>query len=92
MVTRRIVVSGLVQGVGYRYFAERVAHRLRISGYVRNQRDGTVEIVVQLKGGENIDSFLEALRQGPTAAHVRNVEMHSLEGFAEELSGFSVRL
>ena len=46
-LVRRVVVEGFVQGVGYRVFARRAALRLRISGWVRNRPDGTVEAFVK---------------------------------------------
>ena len=65
---RRYYVSGMVQGVGYRYFVERVALRLTLKGYVRNLRDGRVEVYavgpVQL---------LAELTRGPAGASVTGV-------------------
>jgi acylphosphatase len=87
-VTRRFIISGRVQGVGYRYFALRQAERYGISGYVRNLDDGRVEVLAQ---GEEADvtAFLDALRQGPPAARVSVVEQEIVES-SRPLSRFTI--
>jgi acylphosphatase len=63
----RLTVIGRVQGVGYRIWAERAAQSLGIRGWVRNRRDGSVEL--QGTGSEAAtDALIEACRQGPPAA------------------------
>jgi acylphosphatase len=67
-----IVVSGLVQGVGYRYFALRRAEKLGVTGYARNLPDGRVEILAC--GAEGlIADFVAILRVGPAASSVGDV-------------------
>jgi acylphosphatase len=69
----RFLVSGLVQGVGYRFFAVRAARGLGISGFARNLPDGRVEVVAQ--GSEDaLGRFEEALRLGPPGGRVQAVE------------------
>ena len=92
MESKRLVVSGIVQGVGYRYFVLDVAQRLSLNGYVRNLADGTVEVVVQLEEEASLQALADALKKGPSASRVTGVEIHTLTGFAEELKGFAVRL
>lgn len=83
---RRFLVSGRVQGVGFRYFVYREAQRLGLSGFVRNLGDGRVEVVAG--GPEPSLSRLEALLwRGPVMAHVTMVEVEetdppTAEGFA----------
>jgi acylphosphatase len=85
---RRFLISGRVQGVGYRYFAERSAHQADVTGWARNLDDGRVE--VHANGtGESLDDFEGRLRQGPRFAEVRSVE--SSEAAVLELSGFHIR-
>jgi acylphosphatase len=62
VVSKRVVYSGRVQGVGFRYTTRRIAHRYPISGHVRNLRDGRVEVVAE---GENkvVNNFLAALER-----------------------------
>ena len=73
-MTRRFLVVGQVQGVGYRWFVARQARALGLTGYARNLADGRVEVVTR---GEDDGAFtkLEAvLRRGPANAHVTGVE------------------
>lgn len=66
----RFVVSGRVQGVGFRYFTQDTAYSLNLTGWVRNAYDGSVDGEVQ---GEETDcsSFFDNLREGPTLARVK---------------------
>ncbi len=71
-----ITVSGRVQGVGFRYFAEDIANCLGLSGWVRNNFDRTVECEAQ--GEETVlDEFCTELRKGPPLSHVKDI--HVLE-------------
>jgi acylphosphatase len=71
---RRFVVRGRVQGVGYRWFVEREAHMLGIAGWVRNNADGSVEVLAQ-GNREQLSGLHSRLRQGPRAARVDDVEV-----------------
>ena len=70
---RRFLVRGRVQGVGFRWFVEREAHILGISGWVRNNSDGSVEVLAQ-GPRDQLLGFRSRLRQGPRAARVDDVE------------------
>ena len=70
---RRFVVRGRVQGVGFRWFVEREARVLGIAGWVRNDADGSVE-VLGLGTRDQLFSFRARLQAGPRAARVDNVE------------------
>lgn len=74
MKTVKGVVSGIVQGVGYRYFAKKHADHLKIQGYARNLANGKVEVILQ---GEDkaIDILIKFLEQGPEFASVSAVEI-----------------
>ena len=81
---RRFLVRGRVQGVGFRWFVEREAHILAIAGWVRNNADGSVEVLAQ--GTRNQLSGLRSrLREGPRAARVDGVE----ESEAQPVNGLS---
>jgi acylphosphatase len=67
-----VVVRGLVQGVGYRYFVLRQAEQLGISGYARNLPNGDVEVLAEGKR-EDVEALLRALRKGPRAAVVQDL-------------------
>ena len=70
---RRFVVRGRVQGVGFRWFVEREARVLGIAGWVRNNADGSVE-VLGVGTRDQLFSFRARLQAGPRAARVDNVE------------------
>jgi acylphosphatase len=65
-------VEGNVQGVGFRYFVERKAQSLGIHGYVRNMRDGTVEVYAE-GDPDTLESLRQHLERGPSFARVENV-------------------
>ena len=67
-------IEGQVQGVGYRFFAMRMAERLNLKGYVRNLPDGNVEVLAEGKE-ERLMEFLEDLRRGPSYSDVREVRV-----------------
>lgn len=71
-VTRGFVVSGRVQGVGFRWWTTRTASEAGLSGSVRNRRDGSVEIHVAGRF-EDLERFEERLRNGPPGARVDDV-------------------
>lgn len=77
-IARKFIISGEVQGVGYRYFAQRAAARHQVVGYVRNLPDGRVEALVE---GEraSVEDFRHDLATGPSWASVSNVEEINLE-------------
>jgi acylphosphatase len=81
---RRFLVRGRVQGVGFRWFVEREAHVLRIAGWVRNDPDGSVEVLA-IGTPEQLAGFRSRLQEGPRAARVDDVE----ESEAEPVAGFN---
>jgi acylphosphatase len=70
---RRFLVRGRVQGVGFRWFVEREAHILGVSGWVRNNADGSVEVLA-IGTREQLSGLRSRLQQGPRAARVDRVE------------------
>lgn len=84
-----IVVSGHVQGVGYRVWTERTARELGLVGWVRNLADGSVEIRTEGDGGV-LNRFVEKLWQGPSLAQVESV-VTSEEPPRDAFSDFSIR-
>ena len=78
-VTRRLSITGLVQGVWYRESMRREAERLGVTGWVRNRADGSVEAVVQGSAGA-VDAIQRWAMQGPEQARVERVEAAPAEG------------
>ena len=86
---RRFLVRGRVQGVGFRWFVEREAHILQITGWVRNNPDGSVEVLA-VGNSQQLAGLRARLQEGPRAARVDNVN----ESEADPISGldsFQVR-
>ena len=77
-VARKFSISGDVQGVGYRYFAQRAAARHQVVGYVRNMPDGTVEALVE-GPADTVEAFKHDLATGPRFSFVQQVEEIALE-------------
>ncbi len=71
---KRFIVRGRVQGVGFRWFIEREAHVLGIAGWVRNNHDGSVEVLAQ-GSRDQLAGLHSRLREGPRAARVDEVEV-----------------
>ncbi|PYX83639.1 MAG: acylphosphatase [Acidobacteria bacterium] len=81
---RRFVVRGRVQGVGFRWFVEREAHMLGVAGWVRNNADGSVEVLA-MGTREQLAGLRSRLREGPRAARVDDVQ----EADARPVSGLN---
>jgi len=69
---RRFVVTGRVQGVGFRNYAEHVAGKIGVQGYVRNRRDGSVEVLAMGKPAQLMQMRV-ALQKGPMMSYVADV-------------------
>ena len=87
-VARRFLISGRVQGVGFRYFAHSAAVRENLHGWVRTLPDGRVEAAAE-GDAEALERFERALRHGPPGARVEQLEIeHTVPGGRN--SGFAV--
>ncbi len=73
MIARRYFIRGRVQGIGYRYFAQRAAEQLHVNGYARNLDDGRVEVYA-VGTREQLSDLAGMLWKGPRFADVRGVE------------------
>lgn len=69
-----IIVQGVVQGVGYRFFVINQAHLFDVKGYVKNLPNGSVEVVAEGDKGV-VKDFIERLRIGPLSAHVTGIDV-----------------
>lgn len=88
-VGAKILVSGLVQGVGFRFFVHRIASRMGLAGYVRNLYNGDVEIEVE--GDRSlIEELIKEVKVGPRAAHVSDV-MIEWKPYQGRFHNFDVR-
>lgn len=73
-VRTRLWVAGTVQGVGFRYYAQRAARTLKIDGSARNLADGRVEIVAEGPRTQ-VESFVDRIRTGPPGSRVSDVQV-----------------
>jgi acylphosphatase len=88
LIARHYVISGRVQGVGFRYFAERAARHAGVTGWVRNLGDGRVEAHAE-GTRQAVDQFEGRLRQGPSRSDIRGFE--SREASVTRTESFEVR-
>jgi acylphosphatase len=85
-----LIVSGVVQGVGFRWYVERVANNLGLVGYVRNLYDGSVETYAE--GEEDaLNAFYKEMKIGPRSAHVADVKMNWKE-YTGDFKDFRIEL
>ena len=87
--TVQVFYEGRVQGVGFRYTARRVAAGFDVAGYVRNLADGRVELVASGEA-EEVDGFLEAVRESELAGHIGSESVVEI-GKPAGLRGFEIR-
>jgi len=84
-----VLVSGLVQGVGFRYFVYNKAISLTLTGYVKNLYSGEVEI--EAEGDRSlVEEFIKQVKVGPRAAHIADIKIEWIK-CTEKHSGFEVQ-
>jgi acylphosphatase len=88
-LARRFLISGRVQGVGFRYFAQDAARREGLHGFVSNHADGTVEAVAEGES-EALERFERAIRRGPSRSRVEQVMIDEVEPRGSS-TGFEIR-
>lgn len=86
-ITRHLHITGRVQGVGFRFYTQRKARELGVTGWVRNRLDGSVEAIVQGEAGA-VEAMIAWTRHGPPSARVTEVRVSEGSG---EYSGFETR-
>jgi len=78
-ITKQLIITGRVQGVGFRFYTQRKALELGITGWVRNCRDGSVEAVIQGAPG-SVETMIAWARRGPPSAVVSEVRVTEASG------------
>ena len=86
-VTKHLIISGRVQGVGFRFYMERKAREFGVAGWVRNRRDGAVEAMVQ-GSADAVQAMIAWAQRGPPSAVVAEVRIEDGSG---EFAQFEVR-
>ncbi len=84
-----IVVSGLVQGVGFRWFAARIAQSMGLAGFARNIGSGNVEIEAEGERGL-VEEFIAQVKVGPRSADVQDLHITWLQPLRERVR-FEIR-
>ena len=87
-VRAHIIVSGIVQMVGFRYYTCSQASRLNINGWVKNKADGSVEIMAE-GGKEDVEALIQWCHKGPSSAVVKKVDCKWLD-YKGDLRDFSI--
>lgn len=88
LAARRFLIRGRVQGVGYRYFAQKAAAQWNLRGYARNLEDGSVEVYA-IGTACQLSELAGTLRTGPPFSDVRSMEVQ--EAALENHKGFRIR-
>lgn len=88
--TKHLIISGRVQGVGFRYYTYRSAKELGIKGWVQNLQDGTVETVVT-GSQEDVEKMVDKLKEGPPSSRVQNIEEINGQINADNFNDFTIR-
>jgi len=87
MLTRvHIVVEGLVQGVGFRWFVQRRAEAMGITGWVRNQYNGNVEIEAEADRSL-LEELIKEVKVGPRSAHITNLRIEWISSSPDDDKG-----
>lgn len=89
MVRARLLISGIVQGVGYRWACRREGHALGLTGWVRNLPDGRVEALLQ-GPREAVERMIRWCYRGPSEAQVSDIQV-SYEDALEAFKDFGIR-
>jgi acylphosphatase len=74
MIEYHYIISGKVQGVGFRYFVKDKANNLNINGWTRNTYDGKVEVLAQSDDEKTLEEFEDHLRIGPSMSRVEKIK------------------
>ena len=89
MPALRYIIRGRVQGVGFRWFVEREANSLGLTGWVRNNEDNSVEVLA-MGSVEQLAALRRQLERGPRAARVDEVKIFAVEN-AQEMNSFQIQ-
>ena len=89
-VRAHIIVEGLVQGVGFRWFVMQRAEALGIKGWAKNHYNGSVEIEAEADRSM-LEEFIKEVKVGPRSAHVTNLRIEWNEIVPQEFTHFQIR-
>ncbi|MCM8804944.1 MAG: acylphosphatase [Candidatus Omnitrophica bacterium] len=84
-----LYIEGIVQGVGFRWYAQRIGRRVEVTGWVKNLPDGRVEIIIEGEE-EKLNRFIEELKDGHLGDNIRKIEKFE-EEYIGEFKNFEIR-
>lgn len=90
MKSKQIIISGKVQGVGFRNYTLKIANQLGISGWARNLFNSDVEILAQAKDSETMQKFIEEVKKGPARSKVDNMELFDVDSDSSPCDTFTI--
>lgn len=85
-----VIIQGRVQGVGFRFFVQKNAKRLSLTGWTRNKLNQSVEVVAE-GSPSNLEEFLKELQQGPVSSEVTNINT-DWGNYSGEFKRFRIRM
>lgn len=91
MLLAKIILSGRVQGVGFRYFALDTAQEMQLSGEVWNNYDGTIEMDVFIPSKTELDAFVKRLKKGPALSSVQDCFVTVKPSDPPLVEGFTIK-
>jgi len=90
MIEYHYILSGKVQGVGFRYFVKEKADNLDIKGWTKNTYDGKVEILTQSKDEKTEQEFEDYLQIGPSMSKVEKIKKEKNENISKKFKDFQI--
>lgn len=90
MISKQIIVSGRVQGVGFRNYTLNIATRMEIVGWARNLESSDVEILAQADNEIVMDRFIEEIKRGPARSKVENMEIIDVDSLSANCDTFTI--
>lgn len=75
IISKKIIIRGIVQGIGYRWFVEGIAKEEGICGYVKNNPDGSVEVVAEAKDNTSFERFLNRIKTEHKYAIIKEIDI-----------------
>lgn len=87
---KHLLISGRVQGVGFRYFTQKNASALGLKGWVKNLPDGRVEVMAE-GPNEKVDELIKKCKQGPPSSYVKDLKVETIDQKENTLPEFKIR-